>query len=105
MTHSPNDWQEARRWQAWQLKHKGWSQRQIAEAMGVSAAAVSQWMRRAREGGPAALRHRASPGAPRRLSAEQLARLPELLQRGAEAYGFRGQVWTRARYQRHLPRR
>jgi transposase len=37
------------------------------------------------------------PGASRRLSREQLTRLPALLQRGAEAFGFRGQVWTRAR--------
>jgi transposase len=97
MNRSSTNWKELRRLRAWQLKHKGWSQRQIAEALGVSEAAVSQWLKRARAGGPEALRHRAPPGAPRRLSAEQLAQLPALLQRGAEAYGFRGQVWTRAR--------
>jgi transposase len=97
MNHSPTNWKEARRLQAWQLKQKGWSQRRIAEALGVSEAAVSQWMKRAREGGPEALRHRPPTGAPRRLSAAQLAQLPALLQRGAKAYGFRGQVWTRAR--------
>jgi transposase len=48
-------------------------------------------------GGPEALRHRLPPGAPRRLSAEQLARLPALLHRGPEAYGFRGALWTRGR--------
>jgi transposase len=94
MNRSPTNWKEARRFQAWQHQQKGWSQRQIAEALGVSEAAVSQWMRRAREGGPETLRHRPPPGAPRRLSADQLARLPALLHRGAEAYGFRGQVWT-----------
>jgi transposase len=97
MNRSPTNWKEARRLQAWQLKQKGWSQRQIAEALGVSEAAVSQGMKRAREGGPEALRYRPPPGAPRRLSAAQLAQLPALLQRGAKAYGFRGQVWTRAR--------
>jgi len=97
MNPSPTNWKEARRLRAWQLKHKGWSQRQIAEALGVSEGAVSQWMTRARSGGLEALRHRPSPGAPRRVSTEQLARLPDLLRRGAEAYGFRGEVWTRAR--------
>ena len=93
---SPTHWKEARRLQAWQLKHKGWSQRQIAEAFGVSEGAVSQWMTRARHGGLEALRHCPPPGAPRRLTDAQLACLLALLQPGAEAYGFRGQVWTRA---------
>jgi transposase len=97
MNRSTKTWKEARRLQAWQLKQKGWLQRQMAEAFGVSEAAVSQWMTRAREGGPDALRHRSPPGATRRLSADQLARLPALLHRGPEAYGFRGQVWTRGR--------
>jgi transposase len=97
MNPSPTNWKEARRLQAWQLKQKGWSQRQIAEALGVSAGAVSQWMARARNVGPEALRRRPPPGAPRRLSPEQLARLPELLHRGPPAYGFRGELWTRSR--------
>jgi transposase len=83
--------------QAWHLKQQGWAQRQIAEALGVSEGAVSQWMTRARDVGPEALRRRPRPGAPRRLSPEQLARLPELLHRGPTAYGFRGELWTRSR--------
>ncbi len=97
MNPSPPHGKEARRLQAWPLKHKGWAQRRIAEAFGVSAGAVSPWMTRARHGGLEALRHGPPPGAPRRLTDEQLARLPALLQPGAEAYGFRGEVWTRAR--------
>ena len=93
----PHNWKEARRLQAWHLKQQGWPQCQIAEALGVSAAAVSQWVKRARMGGPQALRHQPPPGAPRRLAPDQLARLPGLLHRGPEAYGFRGQVWTRPR--------
>jgi transposase len=97
MNPTPSNWKEARRLQAWHLKQQGWPQRQIAEALGVSAGAVSQWMARARDAGPEALRRRPPPGAPRRLSAEQLARLPALLHRGPTAYGFRGELWTRAR--------
>src|SRR3712207_1586097 len=97
MKTTPQNWKEARRLHAWHLKQQGWPQRQIAKALGVSAAAVSQWMTRARDRGPHALRHRPPSGAPRRLAAAPLARLPDLLHRGAEAYGFRGQVWTRGR--------
>jgi hypothetical protein len=42
MNPSPTNWKEARRLQAWQLKHTGWSQRRIAEALGVSEGAFSQ---------------------------------------------------------------
>ena len=97
MNPTPHNWKEARRLQAWRLKQKGWAQRQIAEAVGVSEGAVSQWMKRAREAGPEALRRRPPPGAPRRLSLDQLARLPGLLGRGPAAYGFRGELWTRTR--------
>jgi putative transposase len=45
------DWREARRRQAWELKQQGWQQKGIALALGASADAVSQWFRRvAREG-------------------------------------------------------
>lgn len=93
----PADWREARRLRAWELKQKSWKQKAIAEALGLSQAAVSEWMRRAREGGPEALRNQPKSGAPRRLSDEQLGRLPELLKQGAEHFGFRGEVWTRGR--------
>ena len=84
----------SRRLHAWSLKQRGWSQRQIATAVGVSEGAVSQWMTRGREGGAEALYHRPPPGARCRLSDEQRARLPALLQRGPEAYGFPGQLYA-----------
>lgn len=88
------DWREGRRLRAWELKQQGWNQREIANALGVSEGAVSQWMKRVHEGGIEGLKKRTPPGAPPRLSEEQRARLPELLARGAPAYGFRGEVWT-----------
>jgi transposase len=81
---SLHDWKEAQRLQAWRLQQQGWSQRQIAKALGISEGAVSQWITRARAGGAEALRHRPLPGAPRQLSPEQLAQLPAILQRGPE---------------------
>src|SRR5919205_1106075 len=56
-------------------------------------------MKRARQGGgdPQALKRRPAPGAPSCLSEEQRAKVPELLERGAEAHGFRGEAWTCAR--------
>ncbi len=89
------DWREGRRLRAFELKQQGWSQRDIARALGVGKGAVSQWMKRAREGGgKEALRKRSSPGATPRLSADQRARLPGMLEKGAVAHGFRGEVWT-----------
>jgi len=64
----------------------------------VIQGAVSQWLEQAREGGgPEALCRHKAPGAPPRLMAEQRARIPDLPERGSEAYGFRGDVWTRER--------
>lgn len=91
------NWREGRRLRAWELHQQGWKQREIAAALGVTQGAVSQWLRRGTAGGVEALRHRKAPGATPRLTQDQRARLPELLARGAEAHGFRGEVWTCAR--------
>ena len=40
----PKDWREARRKRALELKVDGWKQREIAYALDVSEAAVSQWL-------------------------------------------------------------
>jgi transposase len=79
------------------LKQRGWYQRDIAEALGVREETVSRWLARSREGGPEALLARPGPGRPPKLSAAQKRLIPEFLWHGPEAYGFRGQVWTRAR--------
>ncbi len=89
-----SDWREGRRLRAFELQERGWKQTQIADALGVTEGAVSQWMKRAREEGVEGLRHKPPPGATPRLSEEERAELPELLARGAQAHGFRGEVWT-----------
>ena len=93
----PTDWKEARRLRAWELAQKEWNQCTIAEALGVTEGAVSQWLKRAREGGVAALYSRPVPGPDKRLTDEERAQLPALLEKGAEHFGFRGYVWTRQR--------
>lgn len=89
------DLREYRRFRAWELyREKGWAQQQIADVLGVTQGAVSQWLKRASEEGIGALRRRKAPGARPRLTAVQKAEIPSLLKQGAEAYGFRGEVWT-----------
>jgi transposase len=88
---------EWRRMQAWRLKQLGWRQRDIAVALSASEGAVSQWLTAARTGGPEALSSRAIPGRPAKLTAQQRRLVPDFLWHGAEAYGFRGDVWTCAR--------
>src|SRR5687768_13098489 len=95
LSREATDWREGRRFRIFKLKQQGWSQQRIAEALGVSKGAVSQWMKRSRDGGGVvALKRRPAPGARPRLSKQQRAKVPELLERGAEAHGFRGEVWT-----------
>lgn len=95
---SQPDWREDRRLLAWELHQQGWSQGRIAATLGVTQGAVSQWLKRAREyGGAEALRRQPAPGRRAALTREQLCGLPNMLARGAEAYGFRGNHWTTVR--------
>jgi transposase len=98
------DWREERRKQAWKLKQQGWRQKEIAVAVGVSEGAVSQWMKKVREGGEEALTAHPPQGVPCRLSAQHKAQIPELLAKGAQAYGFRGEVWTARRVAKVIER-
>jgi transposase len=93
----PKDWREARRIRAWELHQKGWQQKDIAEALGVTAGSVSQGLKRGREEGPQALRSRRGGGPKPRLSHAQWAELKAPLAQGAEHFGFRGDVWTQPR--------
>ena len=94
LTPQPIDWPEGRRLRAWDLHQQGWTPAAIAAALGVTPGAVSQWLGRAQRGGAQALRRRVVPGPAPKLTAGQRAQLPTLLVRGAEAFGFRGEVWT-----------
>lgn len=97
MQSSSTAWKEARRLQALALRQKGWKQTQIAEALGVTDGAVSQWFRMVQDRNATALLAHPHSGRPPDLTCEQKNLIPDLLSHGAEAYGFRGDVWTNAR--------
>jgi transposase len=91
------DIREWRRLRAWELHEEGWSGKDIAAALKVSAGAVSGWLKRACAGGVVALWRHPAPGRTPKLTAAQRAEVPGLLAKGAEAYGFIGAVWTTKR--------
>lgn len=91
---TPKKWREQRRQRAFALTAQGWKQDQIAEALGVSQAAISQWL--AADRGPNGSQEQRR-GRPAKLAGEHLRLVPDLLSHGAEVWGFRGEVWTCAR--------
>ena len=91
------DFRQWRRLRAYRLRNRGWRRWEVAEALGVTEVSVSRWVARARSGGESALLSRPIPGRLAGLSPEQKMMIPDFLWHGAEAYGFRGRVWTCAR--------
>lgn len=87
-------WKEKRRFHAWKLKCKGWKQKDIATALDVTEGAVSRWLKTCRQRGRAGLWARPHLGRPPELSAMEKRLIPDYLSHGAEAYGFRGDLWT-----------
>lgn len=83
--------------QAYALYLEGMPQVAIAKRFGVSAGAVSQWVRAARDGGVKALRSTPHTGRPPHLPLDQAKILIKALESGAEAFGFVGDLWTRGR--------
>src|SRR5579884_2713713 len=98
----PKDWREGRRLRAWELYQQGWKQKDIAAALGVSEGAVSQWMVRGRLGELAA---RPAPGKRPKLSVADKAALVAVVQAGAVAAGFEGEVWTAGRVRQVIAQR
>jgi transposase len=87
-------WREYRRRRVWEMYGQGYTQRAIAQALGLSQGGVSQILQRVRAEGEAALRGRKAPGGQAKLTLAQKGRLLEMLAQGAEAFGFHGDVWT-----------
>jgi transposase len=91
-----HDWREWRRFRAIQLARLGWVHRDIAEALGISEQAVSQWLAHFATGGSQALLSHPH-GGHAKLTSQEKALIPDFLWHGAEAYGFPGEFWTCAR--------
>lgn len=83
-----------RRLQALKLSRQGWRPHKIAVALDATPGAVNHWLTAAQQGGPQALEAHSRPGRPARLTEDQRRLIPDFLGHGAEAYGFRGEVWT-----------
>jgi transposase len=95
-TYKPSDYELLRRRCA-QLKEQGWKQTTIAQALGLTEGWVSRTLKKYQLEGQAALTWRKPNGPACRLSDEQLTHLGEELNKGAEAHGFPGHIWTRPR--------
>lgn len=80
-----------------ELKEAGWKQAKIAQALGLTEGWVSRTLKKYRENGEAGLIWRKPHGPTNRLTEEQLKKLAQELNKGAESHGFTGEVWTRVR--------
>lgn len=88
---------EFRRLRAVELYEQGWRPVRIADVLGVTRGAVSQWLKLYREKGIEALRYKRISKKPAKLSPSQKVELVAMLCRGAESFGYVGQIWTQAR--------
>jgi transposase len=99
---------EERRLEAGRLLRAGrLTQAEIARRLDVSRTAVSQWAKKLRESSPgsAALKRRAKPGRPARLTPRQWQELLDVLAPGAIKAGFETERWTLPRVRVMIQRR
>lgn len=92
--HLSPDQKEQRRLAGLALLRAGKSQAEVSRELDVSDAAVNRWAKAAEKGGAAALKRRPHTGRRPKLDARILAKLPDILVKGAEANGFETDVWT-----------
>jgi transposase len=85
---------EARRFRAVAMLTNGVGVCEVAEIVGVTPGAVSQWKTAFESGGEEGLRSKPHPGGQFKLEPEERAKLPALLLAGPEAYGFSTKLWT-----------
>ena len=96
---------EARRQRAVALLRAGKTYQSVATTLNASISSVVRWAQAHRRGGKAALRARAIPGRPQRLSASQKLQLIQRLVAGPLAAGYSTDVWTLPRIARLIAQR
>jgi transposase len=96
---------EARRFRAVALLSEGHGVCDVAELLGVTPGAVSQWKTWYEADGEAGLRSKKHPGAKPKLSPEKRQQLPSLLLEGAPAHGFQTDLWTLERVAQVIERK
>jgi transposase len=85
---------EERRLNGLALLRSGVSQAEVARRLGVTPVAALHWKEAAEVGGSSAFRAVPRSGRPTLVPREKLATLPDLLSKGALAYGFSTDLWT-----------
>jgi len=69
----------------------------VARRVGAAVSAVWQWRETFRRKGAPGLAAKPAPGRPRKLTARQRQRLPQLLAMGARSHGYSNDLWTARR--------
>ncbi len=80
--------------QAARLLEKGLSEAEVARQVGVHRQSVNRWSKQLASGGRSALKRAAHTGRPPQLSAADLRRIEQGLERGPEALGYGTSLWT-----------
>jgi len=88
---------ERRRLRAAKRLQRGWSQAEVARALGVHRQTVYRWATRLRTAGPAALQRAGRAGRKPRLNPAELRRIERGLKRGPQALGYETSLWTAPR--------
>lgn len=88
---------ERRRRRAVRLLQAGHTLSAVGRMVGAAVSAVWQWRETFRRKGEKGLAARPAPGRPHKLTPRQVRRLPKLLAVGAQAYGYRNDLWTARR--------
>ena len=76
------------------LLKTGQRAKDIAQMLGVTAGAISQWKKRYQRDGPAALKANPHPGAKPKLTARHRQKLACLLLKGPSKHGYASELWT-----------